>query len=552
MTRTLVAVVPFGARGGDPSRGGSWARQIARRLVDRFADHPEVALQPVFLVALPEGEGGRSSLVFGSTPDPALAAQYGRSLGAEHALVGVWREDAGSRALQATLVDVATARAGATLTHPVADGELPGVEAALARWLAEALGVDPPGGLATAPAANEAAYAALLEGAEDEVSRTLLRESDPAGAAAALDRALARYLAAARADPESTAAEERLLVLAAESLEGHDEARHIAALAQLTAIRPRSWRAHYLLGELRQTSGDAPGAIVALEHSDALHALSDRDALRLAELYLDANAPESAAARLRRIPTTSGEYPLAQGAFGLIAWQKGDHQAATAAFKRALAAGGPPALRLDLARASILAGDREAATAELEHLLRESAPGPERAQALRLRFGLRHPDLEQLLEVAGRAVVEGDGAALADAQLGLEQVRDAEPDLWEAHFGLGLVARRRGDAPRAEAAFRRVLELWPDQADALHELGVALLSGDRATDAVRVLEAASLARPQDPGYLADAGLAQLRSGNLALARERLERARELDADDPMTNAYLAELARLEAATRRPS
>src|SRR5258708_22109816 len=85
-----VAVVPFGARSSDP-RAGAWGRQIARRLVDRFADHPDLDLKPVFLVAMPEDKGDAGYLVFGSTPDAGLAAQYGASLGTTHALIGLLR-----------------------------------------------------------------------------------------------------------------------------------------------------------------------------------------------------------------------------------------------------------------------------------------------------------------------------------------------------------------------------------------------------------------------------------------------------------------------------
>jgi Flp pilus assembly protein TadD len=109
-----------------------------------------------------------------------------------------------------------------------------------------------------------------------------------------------------------------------------------------------------------------------------------------------------------------------------------------------------------------------------------------------------------------------------------------------------------GDAATAERHFRRVLELWPDQPDALHELGVALLMVERTNEALRLLDQAARLRPQDAGYVADAGFAQLRAGNLKAARERLALASELDASDPITQAYLAELGRVEAAVSRPN
>ena len=97
-----------------------------------------------------------------------------------------------------------------------------------------------------------------------------------------------------------------------------------------------------------------------------------------------------------------------------------------------------------------------------------------------------------------------------------------------------------------------MLELWPDQPDALHELGVALLMVDRTAEALRLLDQAAALRPKDAGYLADAGFAQLRAGNLKAARDRLALASELDAADPITQAYLTELARVEQAVGRPN
>jgi len=92
--------------------------------VDRFADHPELELRPVFLVALPEDRSAAGYLVFGSSPEPSLAAQYGVSLGTTHALVGVLRAEGDDRALDATLADVAAKRGTATLAHPIPAGAL--------------------------------------------------------------------------------------------------------------------------------------------------------------------------------------------------------------------------------------------------------------------------------------------------------------------------------------------------------------------------------------------------------------------------------------------
>ena len=617
MVGRSIAVVPFGVRSLDP-RSGAWSRQIARRLVDRFADHPAIALKPVFLVALPEGTADAGYLVFGSTPDASLAAQYGASLGTTHALAGVLSVGDDGRRLEVTLTDVPTKRTVSSFASAYPDGTLQEAEPALAQWLAQALEVTvPPGGL---PAANEAAYAALLEGMDEEVNATLLASSDPGATAAARSRAVSRYLEAVRADPASGAPQERLLVLAAESLERGDEAVFVEPLEDLTTIVPGSWRAHYLLGELRRFTGNVNGAIVALEHADSLHPLRDADSIRLAELYVDARAEASARSRLQRIKPESAEYAHAQDVLGALAVQSGDLEGARAAFERAVSSGtrngaifarlaqvqaaqgdatgamatfdratsgadpswelgaahaawlhafgdlpraveryreavgrgAPSETQLDLARTLVASGEHAAAEAELDVLLRDGPVGEVAAHARRLRFGLRRHDLEERLERAGRAAVSGPDDALDGARSDLESIVTAEPELWEAHFALGLIARRQSDGMTAEIHFKRVLDLWPKQPDALHELGVALLQADRTNEALRLLDQASRLRPQDPGYLADAGFAQLRAGNLNAARERLIRANDLDATDPITKAYLQELARVESAVGQPN
>src|SRR5260221_7735198 len=148
-----VAVVPLGARSSDP-RAGAWGRQIARRVVDRFAEHADLELKPVFLVAMGEKSSDAGYLVFGSTPDTALAAQYGASLGTSHALTGVLRAN-GERALEATLVDVASKKGIARFAQPLAPRALPEAEPALATRPAASPHPEPPGPPAQP---NEAAH----------------------------------------------------------------------------------------------------------------------------------------------------------------------------------------------------------------------------------------------------------------------------------------------------------------------------------------------------------------------------------------------------------
>ncbi|HEX9436461.1 MAG TPA: tetratricopeptide repeat protein [Candidatus Limnocylindria bacterium] len=409
----VVAVVPFGAvveGGGDADhreRPGRWARQIARRLVDRFSGETAVELKPVFLVAMPETTSDPGYLVFGSTPDATLAAEYARSLGATHALTGTYREGATARRLEASLVDAADGSVVSVFERDIPEGELHLAEPALAAWLATALGVTVAHDLGAPAAKNEAAYQTLLSGMDAEVDATLLRASDAKASAAALRRAAAAYTFAARADPTSQPIEERILVMAAAAIENEQQPLVLEALETLAETRPSSWRLQYMLGEVRRTSGDLNGAIVAFEHADALQALRPADSLTLAQLHIAAGSQATAASRLRRI-------------------------------------------------------------------VRAGAEAPVTAAARRLLLGLRHPELEKDLESAGKIAVDADLSRAAEAEAAFERVLAAEPDLWEAHFGRGLLAWQRGDADGAQASFERAIALNPAAAELLSDLGKAV------------------------------------------------------------------------------
>jgi len=543
--KLVVAVVPFGAKGRDAKAGGI-GRQVARRLVERFTDDQNVELQPVFLVAMPETKSDAGYLVFGSTPDPELAARYGESLGATHALTGVYREDESGRAFATTLVDVKSRNPIAERELVVAPNELHRAEPSLAAWLAEMLGVPAPG--LEPETANEPSYQAFLSGLENETNETLLRAGNPTAADAARARAFDDYVAAIQLDPESQRAEDRLLVLAAESVERGDEDRAARSLEDVVEAKPRSWRAHYMRAELLRGLGETSLAIVALEHAHALRPLRDVDLIVLAELYISEQAPGQAASHLRRIAEGSEEFGRAQELLGLLALGRGDQPPARAHFERA-AASGRVSARAQLARVLIAAGLRDDAKRELDQVLSGAGADPDAlAQAHRLRLGLDRPDLEAELERAGRVALAADATRLDEVRAAFERVLAFDPQIWEAHFGVGLVARRREDFVAAAASFRRALDLAPEQPDVMHELGVALLASGSRADALGLLDRAASLRPGQAAYLADAGFAHLRAGDLDAARERLRIASTIDADDPLTRAYLAELERVEAAS----
>lgn len=587
------------------------ARQLARRVVERFERSGVIDAKPVYLVAVDQTGGG--AVVFGSAPDAKLASEYARGVSATHALFGFLEHDAIRtrvvRASDGEIVDEReTAIADARIVY--AEGE---IAVAAARAVGAPLSDEALGRLRTPLTEDAHAYRSFLLGLDLEMAATVLRRDQPAQADERVREAIGTFLAALRVDPALEVAEERLLYLAAEHVERGQHERAMEILEDVIGANPRSWRAHYMLGELRRDAGLPSQAVVAFELSDSLHPLSDQDQIRLAQLYAESEAFESAAARLRRVKSASPEYGKAQSELGSVLLRKGDASAAIVAlekarasgengattlmrlaqaraaagdepaareafeeslqhddgswpvaaaygtflhakgeldraiglYRRALERGAPPATNLNLARALILTEQRAAALEQLDALLAATPDAETAAQARRLRFGLAQPNDEHRLEEAGQVAVGAREGDLDTARETLNDIVREASDLWEAHFGLGLVARRQGDARAAEGAFRTALSLLPDQPDAEHELGVALLMLGKIEEAVVALEEAAHHRPDDAGYLADAGFAYMVAGNLHSARNRLEHARELDPDDEITKQYLEELEKRE-------
>ncbi len=83
------------------------------------------------------------------------------------------------------------------------------------------------------------------------------------------------------------------------------------------------------------------------------------------------------------------------------------------------------------------------------------------------------------------------------AQLGarLATLAHAHPDNAFVEFGRGWVARRGNDLPTAEAAYRRTLELWPDDDRVLNNLGNVLSLEHRDDEALDVYDRATKANP---------------------------------------------------------
>ena len=123
----------------------------------------------------------------------------------------------------------------------------------------------------------------------------------------------------------------------------------------------------------------------------------------------------------------------------------------------------------------------------------------------------------------------------------LALVGKIQPHHWGLLYQRGITFERSKQWDRAEADFRRALELEPDQPDVLNYLGYSLVElGQKLDEAEKMIEKAVEQRPDD-GYIVDSlGWVLYRFGEFDRAVEHLERAVELRPVDPVINDHFGD------------
>ncbi|MEM1378247.1 MAG: tetratricopeptide repeat protein [Pseudomonadota bacterium] len=112
---------------------------------------------------------------------------------------------------------------------------------------------------------------------------------------------------------------------------------------------------------------------------------------------------------------------------------------------------------------------------------------------------------------------------------------------WTVHYRLGISYERQKEWPKAEAAFKKALELSPDQPDVLNYLGYSWIDMNmNLEEGLDMIETAVGQRPRD-GYIVDSlGWAHYRLGNFEDAVRELERATDLRPRDSTINDHLGD------------
>ena len=87
------------------------------------------------------------------------------------------------------------------------------------------------------------------------------------------------------------------------------------------------------------------------------------------------------------------------------------------------------------------------------------------------------------------ALIETLAASLInDASDTLVKVIERTPERWEAHSALGIIFDRAGSYENAQTAYKRALELSPDNIDVLNNLALSLAQAGQISQAIKILE----------------------------------------------------------------
>lgn len=133
-----------------------------------------------------------------------------------------------------------------------------------------------------------------------------------------------------------------------------------------------------------------------------------------------------------------------------------------------------------------------------------------------------------------------EAAAAYDAAAALVPVPNERH--WGLFYSRGVAHERSDQWAKAEADFRKALELNPDQPQVLNYLGYSFVDrGENLDEALAMIERAVAARP-DAGYIIDSlAWAYFRLGRFDDALPQMERASLLEPVDPVVTDHLGDV-----------
>lgn len=164
------------------------------------------------------------------------------------------------------------------------------------------------------------------------------------------------------------------------------------------------------------------------------------------------------------------------------------------------------------------------------------------AAARRYLDGLQPESSDQRIELAqSRAQLMRDAGDYQSAYTILAAALDKQADSADLLYDVAMVAEKLDRIDEVEAKLRRLIELKPDNAQALNALGYTLVDRTpRTAEGLKLIEQALQISPGDPFILDSMGWANYRMGNLDDSEKYLRRAFS-DQADPEIAAHLGEV-----------
>lgn len=156
--------------------------------------------------------------------------------------------------------------------------------------------------------------------------------------------------------------------------------------------------------------------------------------------------------------------------------------------------------------------------------------------------GLQPESPDQRVELAQtQAQLVRDAGDYKDAYAILTAALERQPDSIDLLYDIAMVAEKLDRIDEVEARLKRLIELKPDNAQALNALGYTLVDRTRrVAEGLKLIEKALQIAPDDPFILDSMGWAKYRMGNLDDSEKFLRRAFG-DQADPEIAAHLGEV-----------
>ena len=154
----------------------------------------------------------------------------------------------------------------------------------------------------------------------------------------------------------------------------------------------------------------------------------------------------------------------------------------------------------------------------------------------------RTDNLEAILALGGILRERKQYAECADTySRAIAQIPNPDRSNWTVFYFRGICYERAKQWAKAEADFKKALELYPDQPHVLNYLGYSWIDqGINLDEGMRMIKKSVEQRPDD-GYIVDSlGWAYFRLGNYEEAAKQLDRAVELKPTDPTINDHLGD------------